>query len=92
VKSLLGTHGHVTELAVHMIRLPCAPRCPPVATTLLLCCLFCADCDQRECAGGLTCHMFGMKIATKAGNGKTHADLDVCLQTPAVSLLACCGQ
>jgi hypothetical protein len=52
----------------------------PRAALLLL---LAAECDQRECSGSLTCHMFGMRTA-KTGDGKTQADMNVCLQSPQV--------
>lgn len=44
-----------------------------------------AECDQRECTGGRTCHMFGIKGA-KTADGKTQADMNVCLQSPQVRI------
>lgn len=46
----------------------CADVMPP-ATTCVPDCHCRADCDQRECSGGRTCHEFGIKNTKKPNNG-----------------------
>lgn len=73
------THHSTTSLL-----LPAQPVCNNWCTPAAV---VAAECDQRECLGSLTCHMFGMTTA-KTGDGKTQADMNVCLQSPQVGTLS----